>query len=70
MPWPETGSAATRMPVRFFPAPVGRRSARGQGQGRDNGGTLTPPGGVSVIVVEFTAVDNIFHAGNRGPVNP
>lgn len=55
--------------VKAFAARAGI-STRTASRWRDNGGTLALPGGVSVIVVEFTVVGDIFHAGNRGQVTP
>lgn len=45
-------------------------SARAASRWRDSGGTVALPGGVSVIVVEFAVVGDVFHAGNRGQVTP
>ena len=45
-------------------------SARAASRWRDAGGTLPPPGGVTVIVVEFTVVGDLFHAGKRGQITP
>lgn len=45
-------------------------STRAASRWRDSGGTLAPPAGVAVIVVEFTVVGDIFHTGNRGQVTP
>lgn len=45
-------------------------TTRAASRWRDNGGTVALPSGVSVIVVEFTVVGDVFHAGNRGQVTP
>lgn len=45
-------------------------SARAASRWRDAGGTLSPPTGVAMIVVEFTVVGDIFHAGKQGQVTP
>lgn len=45
-------------------------SQRAAGRWRDAGGTLAPPAGVTVIVVEFTVIGDLFHAGKRGQITP
>ncbi|SDC05796.1 hypothetical protein SAMN04488581_0011 [Mycolicibacterium neoaurum] len=45
-------------------------SARAAGRWRDAGGTLAPSAGAAVIVVEFTVVGDLFHAGKRGQITP
>ena len=45
-------------------------SARAASRWRDAGGTLPTPGGVTVIVVEFTVIGDLFHAGKRGQITP
>ncbi|GAY19312.1 hypothetical protein [Mycobacterium sp. shizuoka-1] len=45
-------------------------SQRAAGRWRDAGGTLAPPAGATVIVVEFTVIGDLFHAGKRGQITP
>jgi hypothetical protein len=49
----------------------GRRlSQRAAGRWRGADGTLGPPSGAAVIVVEFAVIGDLFHADKCGQISP